>query len=133
MKKSQLSDLGSDPHESKLMSSGRSLSIGRRIILTQLPQESRPKLFKEMDLNEDGVIQYDEFKIQAQIAESEVLDLNKEDAYIEAYKVAMEDLIITDDEGKMLNVQAKMLGISDERASELERNFNLQLELCESE
>tara|TARA_B110001450_G_scaffold188352_1_gene176433 strand:- start:2331 stop:2591 length:261 start_codon:yes stop_codon:yes gene_type:complete len=86
-----------------------------------------------MDLNEDGVIQYDEFKIQAQIAESEVLDLNKEDAYIEAYKVAMEDLIITDDEGKMLNVQAKMLGISDERASELERNFNLQLELCESE
>ncbi|MDA7845482.1 hypothetical protein N9A87_00350 [Euryarchaeota archaeon] len=86
-----------------------------------------------MDLNEDGVIQYDEFKIQAQIAESEVLDLNKEDAYIEAYKVAMEDLIITDDEGKMLNVQAKILGISDERASELERNFNLQLELCESE
>ena len=86
-----------------------------------------------MDLNEDGVIQYDEFKIQAQIAESEVLDLNKEDAYIEAYKVATEDLIITDDEGKMLNVQAKMLGISDERASELERNFNLQLELCESE
>jgi len=86
-----------------------------------------------MDLNEDGVIQYDEFKIQAQIAESEVLDLNKEDAYIEAYKVAMEYLIITDDEGKMLNVQAKMLGISDERASELERNFNLQLELCESE
>ena len=101
--------------------------------VSKLPPESRSELFKEIDLNQDGVIQYDEFKIQAQITESEVLDIKKEDAYIEAYKVAMEDLIITDDERKMLNIQAKMLGISEERVSKLERNFNLQLELRESE
>tara|TARA_B100001093_G_scaffold463786_1_gene480130 strand:- start:3019 stop:4851 length:1833 start_codon:yes stop_codon:yes gene_type:complete len=99
----------------------------------KLPPESRSKLFKEIDLNDDGVIQYDEFKIQAQITESEVLDMSKEDAYIEAYNVAMEDLIITDDERKMLKIQAKTLGISSERVSELERKFNLDLGLAESE
>jgi hypothetical protein len=101
--------------------------------VSKLPPESRSELFKEIDLNEDGVIQYEEFKIQAQITESEVLDLSKEDAYLEAYKVAMEDLIITDDERKMLNIQAKTLGISDERVSELEWNFNLKLGLSERE
>lgn len=101
--------------------------------VSKLPPESRSELFKEIDLNEDGVIQYEEFKIQAQITESEVLDLSKEDAYLEAYKVAMEDLIITDDERKMLNIQAKTLGISDEKVSELEWNFNLKLGLSERE
>ena len=99
----------------------------------KLPPESRSKLFKEIDLNDDGVIQYDEFKIQAQITESEVLDMSKEDAYIEAYQVAMEDLIITEDERKMLKIQAKTLGISTERVTELERKFNLDLGLAESE
>ena len=59
--------------------------------------------------------------------------MSKEDAYIEAYQVAMEDLIITEDERKMLKIQAKTLGISDDRVSELERNFDLQLGLCEAE
>ena len=99
----------------------------------KLPPESRSKLFKEIDLNDDGLIQYDEFKIQAQITESEVLDMSKEDAYLEAYKVAMDDMIITDDERKMLNIQAKTLGISDERVSELERDFDLQFGLRETE
>ena len=101
--------------------------------VSKLPPESRSELFKEIDLNEDGVIQYDEFKIQAQITESEVLDMTREDAYIEAYQVAMEDLIITDDERKMLNIQAKTLGLSEERVLQLERNFNSNLGLHESE
>jgi hypothetical protein len=33
----------------------------------------------------------------------------------------------------MLNIQAKTLGISDERVSELEWNFNLKLGLSERE
>ena len=64
-------------------------------------------MFNEIDLNKDGVIQYDEFRIQAQVTESEVLNISKEEAYLEMYKVAMNDLIITDDERKMLEIQAK--------------------------
>ena len=99
--------------------------------VSKLPEETREELFDEIDLNKDGVIQYDEFRIQAQVTESEVLTLNKEDAYIEAYKVAMEDLIITDDERKMLNIQAKTLAISQERAAELEREYNRSLDFTE--
>ena len=101
--------------------------------VSKLPEETREELFDEIDLNKDGVIQYDEFRIQAQVTESEVLTLNKEDAYIEAYKVAMEDLIITDDERKMLNIQAKTLGISQERAAELEREYNRSLDFTEAD
>lgn len=101
--------------------------------VSKLPEETREELFDEIDLNKDGVIQYDEFRIQAQVTESEVLTLNKEDAYIEAYKVAMEDLIITDDERKMLNIQAKTLGISQERAAELEREYNRSLDPTEAD
>ena len=101
--------------------------------VSKLPQETREELFDEIDLNKDGVIQYDEFRIQAQVTESEVLTLNKEDAYIEAYKVAMEDFIITDDERKMLNIQAKTLGISQERAAELEREYNRSQERTETD
>ena len=101
--------------------------------VSKLPKETREELFDEIDLNKDGVIQYDEFRIQAQVTESEVLTLNKEDAYIEAYKVAMEDLIITDDERKMLNIQAKTLGISQERAAELEREYNRSLDPTEAD
>ena len=96
--------------------------------VSKLPPESRDELFKEIDLNKDGVIQFDEFRIQANITESEVLTINKEQAYIEAFKVAMEDNIITEDERKMLNIQAKTLGISDERVSELENIFNSRSE-----
>ena len=101
--------------------------------VSKLPEETREELFDEIDLNKDGVIQYDEFRIQAQVTESEVLTLNKEDAYIEAYKVAMEDFIITDDERKMLNIQAKTLGISQERAAELEREYNRSQERTETD
>lgn len=99
--------------------------------VSKLPPESRSELFDEIDLNADGVIQYDEFRIQAQVTESEVLIANKEQAYVEAYKVAMEDLIITNDERKMLEIQAKTLGISNERVVELERILNSELGIDE--
>lgn len=99
--------------------------------VSKLPPESRSELFDEIDLNADGVIQYDEFRIQAQVTESEVLSTNIEEAYLEAYKVAMEDLIITNDERKMLEIQAKTLGISNERVVELERIFNSELGIDE--
>ena len=96
--------------------------------VSKLPEESRAELFNEIDLNKDGVIQYDEFRIQAQVTESEVLNISKEEAYLEMYKVAMNDLIITDDERKMLEIQAKTLGISEQRAIELEREYDSSLE-----
>jgi len=96
--------------------------------VSKLPEESRAELFNEIDLNKDGVIQYDEFRIQAQVTESEVLKISKEEIYLEMYKVAMNDLIITDDERKMLEIQAKTLGISEQRAIELEREYDSSLE-----
>ena len=100
--------------------------------VSKLPPESRSELFDEIDLNADGVIQYDEFRIQAQVTESEVLSTNIEEAYLEAYKVAMEDFIITDDERKMLKIQAKILGLSEQRVIELERIHNSELGIDES-
>ena len=96
--------------------------------VSKLPEESRAELFNEIDLNKDGVIQYDEFRIQAQVTESEVLKISKEEIYLEMYKVAMNDLIITDDERKMLEIQAKTLGISEQRVVELEREYDSSLE-----
>ncbi len=101
--------------------------------VSKLPQESQDELFDAIDLNDDGVIQYEEFRIQAQITESEVLAINKEEVYMEAYKVAMEDFIITADERKMLKIQAKTLGISDQRVADLERDYNASLGLDEVE
>ena len=96
--------------------------------VAKLPPESQSEFFKEIDLNQDGFIQYDEFKIQAQMTESEVLRMDKENAYSEAYGIAMEDRFVTDDERKMLKFQAKTFGISEERAAELEQIYNSQLE-----
>ena len=90
-------------------------------------------MFDTIDLNDDGVIQYEEFKLQAQITESEVLAINREEIYMEAYKVAMEDFIITEDERKMLKIQAKALGISDQRVQELEQVYNSGIEATEEE
>ena len=59
--------------------------------------------------------------------------MTREDAYIEAYQVAMEDLIITDDERKMLRIQAKTLGISEERVLQLESIYNSELGIEDSE
>jgi hypothetical protein len=97
--------------------------------VTKLPEAAREELFEEIDLNKDGVIQFDEFRIQAQVTESEVLNITKEDAYLQMYKVAMDDLIITDDERKMLDIQAKTLGISQQRVTELERDYDSSLEM----
>ena len=41
--------------------------------VSKLPQESQNELFETIDLNNDGVIQYEEFRIQAQITESPLL------------------------------------------------------------
>ena len=101
--------------------------------VSKLPQESQKELFDTIDLNDDGVIQYEEFKLQAQITESEVLAINREQIYMEAYKVAMEDFIITDDERKMLKIQAKALGISNQRVQELEQDYNSGIEATEEE
>ena len=92
--------------------------------VSKLPPESQSELFQEIDLNEDGVIQYEEFKIQAQITESEVLSIGQEKSYLEAYKIAMEDGVVTEDERKMLNFQAQAFGISQDRIAELEDAFN---------
>ena len=101
--------------------------------VSKLPEKSQKDLFEAIDLNDDGVIQYEEFRIQAQITESEVLAMNNEKAYMEAYKVAMEDFIITDDERKMLKIQAKVLGITEQRVSELEQNYNSLVEFKQEE
>ena len=101
--------------------------------VSKLPHDSRTELFDEIDLNKDGVIQYDEFRMQAQITESEVLQINKEEAYIEAFKVAMEDLIITVDERKMLKIQAKTLGLSEQRVNELEQAYASTLDGAQEE
>ena len=96
--------------------------------VSKLPEASRAELFDEIDLNNDGVIQFDEFRVQAQITESEVLNISKEEAYLEMYKVAMDDMIITDDERKMLDIQARTLGIPKERIIELERDYDSSLD-----
>ena len=96
--------------------------------VSKLPEASRAELFDEIDLNKDGVIQFDEFRVQAQITESEVLNISKEEAYLEMYKVAMDDMIITNDERKMLDIQARTLGIPKERIIELERDYDSSLD-----
>ena len=57
----------------------------------------------------------------------------EEVGYLEMYSLAIKDSRITAKERSMLNLQAKTLGISPEKVSELEQNFNLQLGLHESE
>ena len=52
---------------------------------------------------------------------------------MEAYKVAMDDFIITADERKMLKIQAKTLGISDQRVQKLEQDYNSGIEATEEE
>ena len=43
-----------------------------------------------------------------------------EEAYLEAYSIAMDDGIVTADERKMQNLQAKTLGLDEERVNHLE-------------
>jgi tellurite resistance protein len=51
-----------------------------------------------------------------------------EEAYLEAFSIAMDDGIVTVDERKMLNLQAKTLGLDEERVNHLESFFLSQLE-----
>ncbi|MBK30376.1 MAG: hypothetical protein CMB49_06715 [Euryarchaeota archaeon] len=96
--------------------------------VSKLSPKYQKELFDEIDLNKDGVIQYNEFRTQAQITESEVLNIQREEGYLQMYAIAMEDMIITSSERKMLQAQAEVLGIPEERVIELEQNFNKQLE-----
>ena len=49
-------------------------------------------------------------------------------SYIEAYEIAMEDRIITDEERKFLKLQAKTLGLDDERIKYIENWYDENLE-----
>ncbi|MEC7391554.1 MAG: hypothetical protein VX655_05640 [Candidatus Thermoplasmatota archaeon] len=51
-----------------------------------------------------------------------------ESAYIEAYEIAMEDRIITDEERKFLKLQAKTLGLDKERTDYIESWYNSNLQ-----
>ena len=79
------------------------------------------------------LIQYDEFKTQAQITESEVLSKNNESSYLEAYRIAMDDGVISPDERKMLQFQAKAFGISQERVEQIEQKFNRNVQESEED
>ena len=41
--------------------------------VAKLSKDSKDELFDEIDLNKDGVLQYDEFQTMAQITEAHVL------------------------------------------------------------
>ena len=51
-----------------------------------------------------------------------------EQAYLEAFSIAMDDGIVTIDERKMLNLQAKTLGLNEERVNHLESYYLGNLE-----
>jgi len=51
-----------------------------------------------------------------------------EKSYIEAYEIAMEDRIITKEERKFLKLQAKTLGLDDERIAYIEEWYDANLE-----
>ena len=49
-------------------------------------------------------------------------------SYIEAYEIAMEDRIITEEERKFLKLSAKTLGLDKERVDYIESWYNSNLE-----
>ena len=50
-----------------------------------------------------------------------------EKSYLEAYEIAMEDRVITDEERKFLRLQAKTLGLDEARVGHLEAWYDRQL------
>ena len=52
----------------------------------------------------------------------------EETAYLEAYKTAMEDLIITVEERRLLETLAKTYALEAERVREIEQEFDAMLE-----
>ena len=47
--------------------------------VSKLPEDSQNELFDEIDLNKDGVLQYGEFKIMAQITETQILSQHEQE------------------------------------------------------
>ncbi len=58
---------------------------------------------------------------------------NAERTYLEAYALAMEDLVVTKEERKFLQLQAKTLGLDDTRVSHLESWYDESLSSNEEE
>ena len=56
-----------------------------------------------------------------------------ERTYLEAYELAMEDLIVTEEERKFLQLQAKTLGLDANRISHLEAWYDETLVSDEEE
>ena len=46
-----------------------------------------------------------------------------EQAYLEAYSIAMDDGVVTEDERRMLKIQAKTLGLDEARVNHLESHY----------
>ena len=53
-----------------------------------------------------------------------------EQIYLEAFSIAMEDGIVTEEERKMLQIQARSLGLNASRISHLESSYHSNNE-CE--
>jgi len=53
-----------------------------------------------------------------------------EQTYLEVFAIAMEDGIVTDEERKMLQIQARTLGLNESRITHLESTYHLNNE-CE--
>tara|TARA_B100001559_G_C16143746_1_gene458672 strand:- start:389 stop:574 length:186 start_codon:yes stop_codon:yes gene_type:complete len=53
-----------------------------------------------------------------------------EQTYLEVFAIAMEDGIITKEERKMLQIQARTLGLNESRITHLESTYHLNQE-CE--
>ena len=51
-----------------------------------------------------------------------------EQAYLEAYSIAMDDGIVTEDERRMLKIQAKTLGLDEARVNHLESHYSAKSE-----
>jgi len=47
--------------------------------VAKLPEDSQDELFHEIDLNKDGVLQYDEFRTIAQITEAQILSQQEQE------------------------------------------------------
>ena len=56
-----------------------------------------------------------------------------ERTYLEAYELAMEDMVVTEEERKFLKLQAKTLGLDDNRISHLESWYDASLHSDEEE
>ena len=52
----------------------------------------------------------------------------EETAYLEAYKTAMEDLIITAEERRLLETLAKTYALEPDRVQEIEQEYDAMLE-----